>query len=210
MGFAVYQSKMPEFVFNKCIAAIVEVKATTEGLGDSFGTAVLVTNDGRLVTNAHVVSYMEYGEQSEFESVQIRFADKEEYEACTIEKIDYDLDLAILKITEENELSPIQIATKNCKFGERVFAIGNTSNYGLGISEGIISVPLVNITYEEMSREMIQADVSVSAGNSGGALLNKKGELLGIITLRTKDSSGKINYGFVYSVPIEKVMEFIE
>lgn len=202
------QAKAPENVFKRCMGCVVEVKAETEEIGESFGTAVLLSDDGRFVTNAHVVSFSEYGEQIEFETVQVRFADKENYEKCLIEKIDYDLDLAILKLVEGRKLNPIKSAKKDCKYGERVFAIGNTSNYGLGISEGIISVPRVNVVYEEITKNVIQADIAVSAGNSGGALLNEKGELLGIITFRTKDNSGKINYGFVYAIPVEEVQAF--
>ena len=117
--------------------------------------------------------------------------------------------MAILKITDAHDLSPIRIAKKFCEFGERVFAIGNTSNYGLGISEGIVSVPLVNVTYDELSRDVIQSDIAVSSGNSGGALLNTKGELLGIVSFRTKDGNGKINYGFAYSIPVENVLCFL-
>ena len=62
----------------------------------------------------------------------------------------------------------------NYSYGDKVYAIGNTSNYGIGISEGIISVPLVNVKYDDISRLVIQADIDISSGNSGGALLNEK------------------------------------
>lgn len=87
--------------------------------------------------------------------------------------------------------------------------IGNTSNYGIGISCGIISVPEVNIICNDISRKIIQADIDIARGNSGGALFDKKGKLIGITTFRTKDNQGNINYGFAYLIPIKLVIEYI-
>ena len=94
-------------------------------------------------------------------------------------------------------------------FGERVYAIGNGSNLGLSITQGIIGIPKVNIEYDNITREAIQCDLTISEGNSGGALLDKKGRLIGITTFQIKDSSGDIIYGLAYCIPINSVIDFL-
>ena len=72
VGFFVwYETNTTEIVFRCCINSIVEVKATTEAIGESFGSAVLLSENGHFVTNAHVVSYEKFGEYVLFENVQI-------------------------------------------------------------------------------------------------------------------------------------------
>lgn len=93
--------------------------------------------------------------------------------------------------------------------GDKVFAIGNSANYGLSISEGLIGSPLINIVYNGQTRSVIQSTINITEGNSGGALVNTKGELIGITTFRTKDLSGNIIFGITYCIPINTVLEYI-
>ncbi len=198
-------------IYQKGLASIVELKATSEEIGDSYGTAVYVEKN-IFATNAHVVTYSQLGEIKEFEEVFIRLASEEDYIKVELLKYDIEKDIAVLKFIEDNDqLTPIKIVdSSKISAGEKVFAIGNTSNYGLGITEGIISVPLVKITYEEIQRNVIQSDITISSGNSGGALLDNKGNLIGITTFRTKDNLGNVVYGIAYSIPINIVMEYIK
>lgn len=196
-------------IFKNNIDSIVEVKASTSDLGESYGSGVIYSCDGYLITNAHVVSYTTFGEIKTFETYEIRFTKDEEYREAQLIKMDNGLDLAILKIKEEGKYSPIIFSKDAYTYGDTVYAIGNTSNYGIGISCGIISVPEVNIIYNEISRKVIQSDIDIASGNSGGALLDKKGRLIGITTFRTKDLSNNVNYGFAYSIPVRIVKEYI-
>lgn len=167
---------------------------------------MIYDSSGLLITNAHVISYTSLGETKTFDSYQIRFATKEYYQSATLVKYDSEIDLAILKIDDENiKYHSIEFAKDNYSYGDKVYAIGNTSNYGIGISEGIISVPLVNVKYDDISRLVIQADIDILSGNSGGTLLNDKGQLIGITTFRTKDNQGNVNYGFTYSIPLKTI-----
>lgn len=176
-------------IFNMNVNSIVEVKATTEKVGESYGTGVIYDSNGLLITNAHVISYTSLGEIKTFDSYEIRFATKEDYQSAKLVKYDTEIDLAILKIDDDSvKYDAIGLSNKSYSYGDKVYAIGNTSNYGIGISEGIISVPEVNVKYDDISRLVIQADIDISSGNSGGALLNEKGELIGITTFRTKDN----------------------
>ena len=103
-------------------------------------------------------------------------------------------------------------ADEACQFLETygVYAIGNLSNYGLSITKGIVSIPHINITYNNITRNVIQCDLTISDGNSGGALVNSDGKLIGLTTFRLKDQSNNIIYGISYCIPINTVLEYIE
>lgn len=202
--------KNAKFIYNKSIKSIVEVKAETSEIGESYGSAVIY-DDGYAITNAHVISYSNMNNNILFETITIRFAHMERYIEAEVIKIDYDLDLAIISFNDENiDYKKISFSKKDYCSGDLVYAIGNSSNYGIGISEGIISVNEVNVIQDEKIRTVIQCDINISSGNSGGALLDKKGCLIGITTFRTKDLKGNINYGFVYSIPLKTIIDFIK
>lgn len=199
-------------IYTDCIFNVVEIKAVSENVGESFGTAEIVSNEGKLVTNAHVVTYTKLNTVFTFEKYYIRFTNEKNYRTATLEKYDSDTDLAILQISDFTDLAikPIKFGnSKDLKFGDKVYAVGNAANYGIGIFEGIISIPLVNIQLDNITRNVIQCDLTIAAGNSGGALLNNKGEMIGITTFRTRDNSGTVIYGIVYCIPINTVLKFI-
>ncbi len=197
-------------IFNSAAESIVEVKATTQSVGESFGSGVIYDSSGFLITNAHVVTYRKLGEVELFENYYIRLINAEDFAEVKLIKYDLDLDLAILEIIDKSIiLNEVKFSNDSLNYGQKVYAIGNTSNYGIGISEGIISVPLVNVVYDELERQVIQVDISISTGNSGGSILNNKGELIGITTFRTKDINGNVNYGFAYCIPINIINEYI-
>ena len=198
-------------IYSRSISGIVEVKATTEGVGESFGTAEFVKNDGTLVTNAHVVTYTKLGSTYEFESVFIRFATDDDYIEVSLIKYDKDLDIAVLRMNKDrHEFSSLKPgdSTKICS-GDKAYAIGNSANYGLSMAEGLIGAPLINIVYGDQTRNVIQANINITDGNSGGALLDKDGRLIGITTFRTKDLGGNVIYGIAYCVPINAVLQYI-
>ncbi|MDE5766017.1 MAG: serine protease [Clostridia bacterium] len=199
-------------IYTQCIDNVVEVKAVTEGVGESFGTAEIISTDGTLVTNAHVVTYTRLNAVNTFEEYFIRFSNEEDYRAVTLEKYDSEKDIALLKMSDTAglDLKPVKTGnSESLKAGEEVYAVGNASNYGIGIFKGIVSIPLINVVLDGVTRSVIQSDLTIAAGNSGGALLNARGELVGITTFRTKDNSGNVIYGIVYSIPINIVLEFI-
>ena len=90
-----------------------------------------------------------------------------------------------------------------------MFAVGNGSNMGISITSGKISNALVNVEYENIKRQAIQCDLTITSGNSGGALFDNYGKLIGITSFRTKDKSGNIIYGISYAIPINNVMDFV-
>jgi len=198
-------------IFKKNINSIVEVKASSEEIGESYGTGIIIKKRGYLITNSHVVSYSDVGETKTFDKFEVRFTDNEAYEKATFIRMDTKNDLAILRIDDGSQsYRPIKFSTRKLQYGDKCYAIGNTSNFGIGISEGIISVPEVYVTYNDISRLVIQADINISNGNSGGALLDQNGDLIGVTTFRTKDPTGNVNYGFTYSVSLKTLDNFIK
>lgn len=199
-------------IYANNIYSIVEVKAYSEDVGESFGTAEFIDDDGRLVTNAHVVTYTYLTIVNPFEKFYIRFAMDEEYIEVSLIKYNTELDIAILQMNPSiHKFKPMKTAdSSKISTGDKVYAIGNSANYGLSMSEGIIGSPLINIVYNQVNRSVIQANINITEGNSGGALVDDNGCLIGITTFRTKDNSGNVIYGISYCIPINAVLEYIK
>ncbi len=199
-------------IYGRCVNNVLEVKAESENVGESFGTAELMSSDGTLVTNAHVVTYTKMGAAVPFQNIYVRFSSSEEYLPADLIKFDTALDLAVIKISVITGLNLTPVTTGDSsalKSGQKVYAVGNAANYGVGIFQGLISIPLVNIKIDNVTKSVIQCDLTVAAGNSGGALLNENGKLIGITTFRTKDNLGNVIYGIVYCIPINTVLDYI-
>ena len=169
----------PKFnVFDDCYPKVVEVKSSTENYGISYGTGTIIDDDLSILTNSHVVSYTKANEYFYFEKIEIRFTYKDSFEQCEIIKNDKNKDLAILKLKyKEDKDRNHFFEIKQIEFNpsDTVYAIGNSLNNGISITKGIITMPSFNITYNEILRDVIQADITISNGNSGGPLVNESG-----------------------------------
>lgn len=198
-------------IFNISKDSVVEIMAEAEDVGISYGSGVIVNKDGTIITNAHVITYKKLGQSYPFETISIRLIDEQDFREVNIVKYDLDLDIAVLKLTCNRNLKAIKIGDDNkLDYGDKVYAIGNMSNYGISLTIGYIAIPHVNITYNEITRNVIQCNLTISDGNSGGALIDENGKLVGITTFRLKDQSNNIIYGISYCIPINTVMEYIE
>lgn len=200
-----------EVLFKNSTKSVVEIKAETDSVGESFGSGIFVSEDGMLVTNAHVVTYKKLGQTIAFENIWIRFAFENDYRTVTLIKFDTDKDLAVLKLEDKNcGYKAIKFANfSKVKIGQEVYAIGNLNNVGISLTKGNISNKKLNVEYNGVSRDVIQCDITIAEGNSGGALINSNGELVGITTFRLKDSSNNVIYGIAYCVPVSTVLEYI-
>lgn len=138
------------------------------------GSGVVVSKDGLIVTNAHVINMTN--------KVYVILNDGTQYEAETV-AIDQKSDLALIKIPAKQELKPVEIAD-DIIIGETVVAIGNPFGLENSVSAGIISGTKRKFVSGSNNQiifdDLIQTDASINPGNSGGALLNLKGELVGI------------------------------
>ncbi|MBL7794161.1 MAG: Do family serine endopeptidase, partial [Saprospiraceae bacterium] len=192
-------------------AAVVNIKTMQESrfdlwgngsVGTSSGSGVIITPDGYIVTNNHVV---EDGDQ-----VEVTLNDKREYKADII-GIDPSTDLALLKI-KGKEMPYLDLGNSDSlRVGEWVLAVGNPFNLESTVTAGIVSAKGRSIDIlegQDRIESFIQTDAAVNPGNSGGALVNTNGELVGINTaIITR--SGRYE-GYSFAVPANLVRKVIK
>lgn len=158
-----------------------------------FGTGFFVSEDGYLVTNAHVVA--------DALSLRVRLADKRDYPARIV-GLDRVTDVALLKI-EARGLQVIRAAAPEAvRIGEPVGAIGSPFNYEHTVTGGIVSAKGRNV--DDLFVPFIQTDTAINPGNSGGPLFNSRGEVIGINS-RIWGRSGAFA-GMAFAIPIELAM----
>jgi serine protease Do len=167
-----------------------------------FGSGVILTSDGYIVTNNHVIE----GAQK----IGVVLNDNREYEARLVGS-DSSTDLAVLKIEGEN-LPWLRYGDSDAlRLGEWVLAVGNPFNLTSTVTAGIVSAKARNIginTAEFSIESFIQTDAAVNPGNSGGALVNQRGELVGINTAIASRTGSFAGYSF--AVPITIVRKVVE
>jgi len=167
----------------------------------SLGSGVIVSRDGIVVTNNHVV-----GEGAE---ILVVLSDKREYEAKVL-LADERTDLAILKIdTGGRDLPVIEFRDSDeLEVGDMVLAIGNPFGVGQTVTSGIVSaVARTNVGISDY-QFFIQTDAAINPGNSGGALVDMNGQLVGINTAIYSRSGGSIGIGF--AIPANTVRMVVE
>ena len=168
-----------------------------------FGSGVIISNKGYIVTNNHVISGSD--------EVVVVLNNKQEYNA-TLVGTDPNTDLALLKVEAEG-LSSMKFGDSNAlQLGEWVLAIGNPYNLTSTVTAGIVSAKARNLPFlrtQEFSIEsFIQTDAAVNPGNSGGALINTRGELVGINAVIASRTGAFVGYSFAIPVTIvEKVVK---
>lgn len=165
----------------------------------SFGSAVIIDSDGYLVTNYHVV-----GGAAE---IRVQLSDSR-IVTPTVVGVDAETDLALLKI-EATGLTAAQLGSSaDLRIGDVVLAIGNPYGLTKSVTQGIVSATgrgLLNLaTFENF----IQTDAAINAGNSGGALVNSRGELVGINTAVLAQDAGTEGIGF--AIPVDLVRGVVE
>jgi len=206
---------------DKTLPTVVHVKNTTTSKGytsyeDLFfgrsqqreqigtGSGVIISSDGYVITNNHVIE----GAQS----IEISTNDNKTYTAELI-GTDSNTDIALLKINPSEPLKYLTFGDSNeAKVGEWVLAVGNPFNLTSTVTAGIISAKSRDLSGRN-TQSFIQTDAAVNPGNSGGALVNTDGQLIGINTAITSKTGSYIGYSF--AVPsniarkvIEDLMEF--
>ena len=208
--FFLWKKKSAKEIINESRNSIVELKSQTGDDLINYGSAIFILDDGTLVSNAHLVSYKQNEKYIEYETFQIRFSFENNYRDVSLIKYDLNKDIAFLKLNDISNVTFKKIETEfKIEAGEKVYAVGNALNHGLSITQGIVSLVSINISYEDNIRNVIQCDLQISEGNSGGALLNEKGKLIGITTFRLKDDFGNIIYGLAFSIPINEVIDYL-
>ena len=157
----------------KSISSVVTISSTNNQTYSSnkngMGSGVIFSEDGYIVTNLHILSG---------NNIDVKLNNGKNYSASII-GIDKNADIAVLKISTDDLLVPINFAdSDNLKVGDKVLAIGNPYGIGTSVSSGIISA--TGRDYGNPYLQLIQTDAAINPGNSGGALINENGNLIGI------------------------------
>jgi S1-C subfamily serine protease len=168
------------------------------------GSGVIISEDGYIVTNNHVVK--------DASEIEITLNNKKTYKAKLV-GTDSKMDIALLKIEATEKLPYSVFADSDAvKIGEWALAVGNPYNLTSTVTAGIVSAKARNLDTNGI-QSFIQTDAAVNPGNSGGALVNTRGELIGINTMISSQTGSYIGYSF--AVPsnitrkiIEDIMEF--
>lgn len=167
----------------------------------SSGSGVIVSTDGYIVTNNHVVN--------QADEIEVVLNDKRSFTAQIIGR-DPNTDIALIKIEAENLTAIPYGNSDELKIGEWVLAIGNPFNLTSTVTAGIVSAKArnINILSSDMKIEaFIQTDAAVNPGNSGGALVNTRGQLVGINTAIASQTGSYSGYSF--AVPISIVAKVV-
>ena len=194
-------------IVEKCKDSVVEITTESASSGNSIfgqyvsqgaGSGVIISKDGYIVTNNHVVSGAT--------SLKVTTTDGTEYDASVVGK-DSQTDLAVIKVDANN----LQVATLGdsdiLQVGDPAIAIGNPlGELGGTVTTGIISATDRQITIDDETMTLLQTDAAINPGNSGGGLFNADGNLIGIVN--AKESSTGIE-GLGFAIPITPAQDII-
>ena len=189
-------------VYEKCVPSVVGVTAYIKENDDDryyWGTGIVLTEDGYIVTNAHVVEGSCRG--------KITLWNDEEYDALLV-GYDSRSDIAVLKI-DAHGLVPAEFCdTDTLAVGDQVVAIGNPLGieFRSTMTEGIISGIDRDISYNGTTLTLLQTSTPINEGNSGGPLINMSGQVVGITNMKMSSSAGAVTIeGVGFAIPSKTV-----
>lgn len=172
-------------------------QAPHEQESQSLGSGFIISADGYILTNAHVVDHAD--------KITVRLADKRELKAKVI-GADKRTDVALLKIEATGLPKVVLGSPEQLKVGEWVVAIGSPFGFDSSVTAGIVSAKGRSLPQENFV-PFIQTDVAINPGNSGGPLFNMKGEVVGINSQIYSRSGGYM--GLSFSIPIDVAMDVV-
>lgn len=199
----------------KTVNAVVHVKNTSvrqprsmqeyffgrSGPRIGTGSGVIISPDGYIITNNHVID--------QAEKLEVTLNNNRTYPAQLI-GTDPKSDIALIKIDPQDDLSYVPFADSNAvQVGEWVLAVGNPFNLTSTVTAGIVSAKARDLNeFDSNPQSFIQTDAAVNRGNSGGALVNTRGELVGINTAITSETGSYVGYSF--AVPSNTARKIVE
>ena len=188
-------------VYAKVNPSVVTV-VSEQADGASIGTGVIMTSDGYIITNAHVIS----GGKSCWVALDTGVT----YEVNLV-GFDEEEDLAVLKADPQNPLPAAEFGNSDLvQVGDTAYAIGNPlGELTFSMSQGIVSCCDRAINVDGTPFNMIQVDASINPGNSGGPLMNLYGEVVGIVSAKYSSYSNTTVEGIGFAIPISDVQTII-
>ena len=207
-------------VANKVLPSVVGIKVeysvssifyrNMSSTATAEGSGVIIREDGYILTNNHIVNtssssnFYEVGKANKVTAYL--YNDETPYEA-TIVGTDEQTDLAVLKIDKSGLTAATLGDSDSVKVGEFAMAIGNPLGMQSSVSSGMISAVNRKVTSDNKTYTLIQTDAAINSGNSGGALVNSKGEVIGINTLKMAGSGIE---GMGFAIPINSTKTIYE
>jgi S1-C subfamily serine protease len=203
----------PAEIYTKTSPGVVLIQAqvteTTQGVfgeeqqqGTSTGTGFVVSKDGYIVTNAHVVEGAK--------TATVKFGEDKAIDA-EIKGTDVNSDLAVLKVDPKaHDLTPLELgSTTGLKVGDPVVAIGNPYGLDRTLTTGVVSAKAREIKglNNFPIKDVIQTDAAINKGNSGGPLIDASGRVVGVNSQIQTETGGNVGIGF--AIPVERVQSVI-
>ena len=184
-------------IYKKCVKFIVSVSTKT-ATGMSWGSGIIMSSDGYVITNAHVIAGAE--------SISVSTYDDKSFKASLV-GTDNISDLAVLKI-EASGLTAAEFAAESPVEGDRVAAIGNPlgQELKLTMTDGIVSAISRDISHNGHRMTLLQTNAAINEGNSGGALINMYGQVIGVTNMKMISATGVEGIGFAIPVKIIEPM----
>ena len=182
-------------IYDRAILSAVSIQASTGRGYGSAGSGVVLTEDGYIITNAHVVAGAR--------EVKVMFHDNRTLPASLV-GFDAVEDLAVLKV-EASGLTPAQFGDSSVlRIGEPVAALGDSLGYRATFTDGIVSALCRSVEVDGITMVLIQTSAAINFGNSGGPLLDQYGQVMGINTIKivTEDGSAE---GLGFAIPSRRV-----
>jgi len=190
-------------VYKKALPSVVNITSTTVALDFFYGpvpqqgqgSGFILNKDGLILTNNHVINNAQ--------RVEVKLSNKRTYKAQVL-AVDKGHDLALLKISNAPDLTPAVLAdSQGLTVGQRVYAIGNPFGLQGTMTRGIISaIRSIRGPEQNPIEDAIQTDAAVNPGNSGGPLLNSRGEVIGITTMIATNPDANQSAGVGFAIPI--------
>ncbi len=199
-------TKLPSFAFDREELSVISIyKKINPAIvcidsqinrGMSCGTGCIIDKSGVILTSAHVI---ESGK-----NIIVTMYNGQNYEARILKHFDESEDIVLLKIDVPQELKTVKFGdSEKIKVGQKVLAIGNPFGFTGTLTQGIIS----RIDY---AKNRIQTDAAINPGSSGGPLLNKHGEIIGINQAIFNPDNNISNIGIGFAIPINSIKEYMK
>ena len=189
-------------LYRDCSPSIVGITGYVRGkIGYSWGSGVIASSDGLIVTNTHVIDGCD--------SATVTLYDDTEYEALLV-GADAISDIALLKIDATGLPAAHFGQSEELSVGEHVAAIGNPlgESFRMTMTDGIISAIERGINYNGRTLTLLQTNTALNEGNSGGALFNMYGQVIGITNMKMMSSSSNIE-GIGFAIPSATVCQIV-
>jgi S1-C subfamily serine protease len=200
-------------VYKRALPSVVNITSTAMAYDFFYrpvpqqgqGSGFILDKQGHILTNNHVIENAQL--------VEVTLSNKKKYKASVVQ-IDRNHDIALLQIKDAPDLTPATLAdSTTLMVGQKVYALGNPFGFSGTMTRGIVSaIRSVALPTGNKIDDAIQTDASVNPGNSGGPLLNSRGEVIGITTLIASNPNGGADQsaGIGFAIPIQTAKAFLD